>query len=60
MNVRFSTEMAVLVGLTGVMLTGKQAACLLIEFLWKLIVYNPVVVAMLNHLLSLSIIINYL
>ena len=32
MNVRFSTEMAVLVGLAGVMLTGEPVACLLIEF----------------------------
>ena len=52
--------MAVLGGLAGVMLSGEQVACLLIEFFfWKLIVYNQVVVAMLNHLLSLSIIINF-
>ena len=59
MNVRFSTEMAVLVGLAGVMLTGELVACLLIEFFWKLIVYNQVVVAMLNYFLSLSIIIYF-
>ena len=58
MNVRFSTEMAVLVGLAGVMLTGEPVACLLIEFFLEIDLFI-IVVAMLNHLLSLSIIIYF-